>query len=160
VSEPVKVFQAPVRLDYTITAGRHLSTYLRGLAEKRILGGRCPSCAKVYLPPRGACPTCGVPADDLVEVSDRGTITTFCIISIPFDAAPFPPPYSAVAIVLDGADLPFFHLLRGIPPDETRMGMRVRAVWADQLGPTLQSIRWFEPSGEPDAPYESYASHL
>ena len=159
-SDPVKVFQAPVRLDYTITAGRHLSTYLRALAEKRILGGRCPSCTKVYLPPRGACPTCGVPADELVEVSDRGTITTFCIISIPFEAAPFPPPYSAVAIVLDGADLPFFHLLRGIPPHETRMGMRVRAVWADQLGPSLTSIRWFEPSGEPDASYETYASHL
>jgi uncharacterized protein len=158
----VKIFQAPIRLEYTVTAGRHLSTYLRALADGRIVGGRCPACTKVYLPPRGACPTCGVPADALVEVADRGTVTTFCVINIPFDAAPFPPPYAAIAVLLDGADLPIFHLLRGIPPHDTRMGMRVRAVWApaEAREPTLASIRWFEPSDDPAAPFDSYASHL
>ena len=160
--EPVTVVPTPIQLDYTITAGRHLSTYLRALAQKRIVGGRCAICNKVYLPPRGACPTCGVPADAHAEVSDRGTITTFCIIRIPFDAAPFPPPYAAVAILLDGADMPIFHLLRGIAPEEVRMGMRVRAAWVDdaQLAPTLASVRWFEPSGEPDVPFEQIAGHL
>jgi uncharacterized OB-fold protein len=159
---PVTVLQAPVRLDYTVTAGAHLSTYLRALADRKIVGGRCPECHKVYLPARGACPTCGVPADAPVEVADHGTVTTFCVIRIPFDAAPFPPPYVAVAILLDGADMPIFHLVRGIEPDAARMGMRVRAVWVpdDQLGPTLASIRWFEATGEPDAPFEAIASHL
>jgi uncharacterized OB-fold protein len=152
-AEPVTLFSSPVSLDYTVTAGHHLSTYLRAMQEKRILGGRCPSCKKVYLPPRGACPTCGVPAAELVDVAHHGILTTFCIIRIPFDAAPFPPPYIAVAVILEGADMPIFHLLRGIPPEEARMGMRVRAVWApdEELGPTLASIKWFEPTGEPDA---------
>ncbi len=162
VSGPVALLPSPVRLDYTIIAGRHLRTYLSGLAKKRIVGGRCPRCRKVYLPPRGACPTCGVPADHEVEVRDTGTITTFCIIRIPFDAAPFPPPYAAVAVLLDGADMPIFHLVRGIPPEEVRMGMRVRATWVPdaELAPTLASIRWFEPSGEADLPYESIEAHL
>jgi uncharacterized OB-fold protein len=156
---PVTMLPCPVRLDYTVTAGHHLSTYLRAMAEKRIVGGTCPVCTKVYLPPRGACPTCGVPADQLVDVGHAGTITTFCIIRIPFDAAPFPPPYVAIAVLLDGADLPIFHLLRGIAPEEARMGMRVRAVWADEPGPTLASIRWFEPTGEPDVPLAQIAGH-
>ncbi|HTJ45396.1 MAG TPA: OB-fold domain-containing protein [Kofleriaceae bacterium] len=160
--EPVTVVPSPVALDYTITAGRHLSTYLRALATKRIVGGRCPSCDKVYLPPRGSCPTCGIPAEIEAEVKDTGTITTFCVIRIPFDAAPFPPPYAAVAVLLDGADMPIFHLLRGISPEDVRMGMRVRAVWVDdaQLAPTLASVRWFEPSGEPDVAFEQIARHL
>jgi uncharacterized OB-fold protein len=159
---PVTLVPSPVQLDYTITAGHHLSTYLRALAERRIVGGRCSVCTKVYLPPRGACPTCGVPADAELDVSDHGTITTFCIIRIPFDAAPFPPPYAAVAVLLDGADMPIFHLVRGIPPEEVRMGMRVRAVWVPdaELAPTLASIRWFEPSGEPDAHFDSIKGHL
>ncbi len=159
---PVTLIQTPVRLDYTVFASRNLTTYLRAIADKRIVGGRCPSCHKVYLPARGACPTCGVPAIEPVQVADCGTITTFCIISIPFDNAPFPPPYAAIAVLLDGADMPIFHLLRGIPPEQTRMGMRVRAVWVpdDELAPTLSSIRWFEPSGEPDAAFETIASHL
>jgi uncharacterized OB-fold protein len=160
--EPVTLFPSPVQLDYTVTAGHHLSTYLRAIAQKRIVGGRCPQCEKVYLPPRGSCPTCGVPANAEVEVRDHGTITTFCIIRIPFDAAPFPPPYAAVAVILDGADLPIFHLLRGVEIDQVRMGMRVRAVWVpdDELSPTLASIRWFEPSGEPDVAADRIAGHL
>jgi uncharacterized OB-fold protein len=160
--EPVTMFPSPVRLEYTVTAGRNLTHYLRAIAEKRIVGGRCPVCEKVYLPKRGACPTCGVPADAEVQVADHGTVTTFCVIRIPFEAAPFPPPYAAVAVLLDGADMPIFHLLRGIPPEDVRMGMRVQAVWvADaDLGPTLASIRWFEPSGEPDAPFASIEKHL
>ncbi|MCA9678486.1 MAG: Zn-ribbon domain-containing OB-fold protein [Myxococcales bacterium] len=159
---PVTMVPSHVRLTYTVTAGRHLSSYLRALADRRIVGGRCPVCTKVYLPARGACPTCGVPADQPVEVADRGTVTTFCVIRIPFEAAPFPPPYVAVAILLDGADMPIFHLVRGIAPEEARMGMRVQARWVadDQLGPTLASIQWFELSGEPDAAYETYANHL
>lgn len=160
--EPIGVMPAPVRLDYTVTAGRNLSGYLRALAHRRIIGGRCPECHKVYLPQRGSCPTCGVQATAEVEVADRGTVTTFCIIRIPFEAAAFPPPYAAVSILLDGADMPIFHLLRGIALEDVRMGMRVRAVWVpdEELAPTLRSIRWFEPSDEPDAPFEQYERHL
>ena len=40
--------------------------------------------------------------------------------------------------------------------------MRVRAVWVpdDELAPTLASVRWFEPSGEPDVDFDRIASHL
>jgi hypothetical protein len=42
------------------------------------------------------------------------------------------------------------------------MGMRVKAEWAPlgERRPTLESIRWFSPNGEPDAPFESYQEHL
>jgi len=35
---------------------------------------------------------------------------------------------------------------------EVRIGMRVEAVWVpdDELKPTLESIKWFRPNGEPD----------
>jgi hypothetical protein len=42
------------------------------------------------------------------------------------------------------------------------MGMRVAAVWKprEQWGTTAENIDHFQPTGEPDAPYESYAHHL
>jgi uncharacterized protein len=160
--EPVTLIQTPIRLHYTVTAGHYLGRYLRGLANKRIVGGRCAACQKVYLPPRGACPTCGLPTAADVEVADRGTVTTFCVINIPFGKMPFDPPYAAAAILLDGADVPIFHLIREVAVDEVRMGMRVVARWvADvDLAPTLRSIEWFEPTGEPDADYQHYADYL
>jgi uncharacterized OB-fold protein len=161
-SEAVRVVGMPVRLEYTVTAGRHYSRYLRALAAKRIIGARCNECRKVYVPLRGACPTCGILLAEEVTVQDRGTITTFCVVNIPFGNMPFDPPYVAAAVLLDGADVPIFHLVRGVAPDEVRMGQRVRAVWVPnaELAPTVESIRWFEPNGEPDAPYERYREHL
>src|SRR5262249_1726014 len=67
----------PIRLRYEHTASPPESAYLRGLAEGRILGQRCPACGKVYVPPRGACPADGVPTEDEVELPDTGTVTTF-----------------------------------------------------------------------------------
>jgi uncharacterized OB-fold protein len=160
--EPVRVVPMHVRLEYTVTAGRTYSRYLHALAQRKITGGRCPQCTKVYVPPRGSCPTCGVPTGETVEVAHTATVTTFCIVNIPFGAMPFPPPYVVAALLLDGADLPILHLVRGVDANRVRMGLRVRAVWVpdEELAPTVESIRWFEPSEEPDAEYSTYEAHL
>ena len=55
------------------------------LNEGRFLGGRCPRCHKVYVPPRGSCPACGVALTDAVDVADRGTLTSFCVVNVPVE---------------------------------------------------------------------------
>jgi len=140
----------PVRLHYMHTASPGESFYLRGLAEHRLLGQRCDVCGQVYVPPRGTCPADGVPTHEEVELSESGTVTTFCIVNVGYPGQKVTPPYVAAAILLDGADIAFGHLVLGCEPGEVRMGMRVRAVWGDE------GISHFEPAGEPDAPYESY----
>ena len=160
--QPVAMITTPVRLHYEHTASPGESEFLRGLADGRLLGQRCPACGKVYIPPRAACPTDGVPTAGEVELPDTGTVTTFCVVNVPFRGQRVPTPYVAASIVLDGADIPFQHLILGCEPDEVRMGMRVAAVWKprDQWGTTVENIDHFRPTGEPDAPYESYAHHL
>jgi uncharacterized protein len=158
----VVMITTPVRLHYEHTASPGESEFLRGLAAGRLLGQRCPACGKVYIPPRAACPTDGIPTAGEVELPDTGTVTTFCVVNVPFRGQRVPTPYVAAAIVLDGADIPFQHLILGCDPGEARMGMRVAAVWKprDQWGTTVENIDHFRPTGEPDAPYESYAHHL
>jgi uncharacterized OB-fold protein len=159
---PVNMITTPVRLSYEHTASSGESEFLRALAEGRLVGQRCPVCGKVYIPPRAACPTDGVPTTDDVELPDTGTVTTFCVVNVPFTGQRVPTPYVAAAIVLDGADIPFQHLILGCEPTEVRMGMRVAAVWKprEQWGTTAENIDHFRPTGEPDAEYESYAHHL
>jgi uncharacterized protein len=160
--EPVAMMTAPVRLHYEHTASPEESRFLRGLADGRLLAQRCPACGKVYIPPRGACPTDGVPTTDEVELPDRGIVTTFCVVNVDYPGQRVSAPYVAAAVLLDGADIPFQHLILGCDPDEVRMGMRVRAQWKprEEWGTTLENIDHFRPTGEPDAPYQSYAHHL
>jgi uncharacterized protein len=159
---PVASITTPIRLQYRHMVSPEETRYLRGLAAGRLLGQRCPACGKVYIPPRGACPTDGVPTTDEVELPDRGTVTTFCVVNVPFLGQRVTPPYVAAQVLLDGADIPLQHLILGCPADEVRMGMRVEAVWKprEQWGTTPENIDHFRPTGEPDAPYHSYAHHL
>src|SRR4051794_34625627 len=82
--EPVRSIRTPARLDYRYTAGGASSRFLRAIADKRLVGQQCPLCKKVYIPPRGCCPTDGVPTTDEVELRDNGTITSFCVVNVPF----------------------------------------------------------------------------
>src|SRR6185312_10308961 len=145
---------------HTVSPGE--SSYLLALAEGRLIGQRCPVCERVYVPPRGACPVDGVPTRDEVELADRGIVTTFCIVNVPFYGQKIAPPYVCAYVLLDGADIAFLHLILDCDAAEVRMGMRVEAVWKprDEWGLTLQNIDHFRPTGEPDASYESFREHL
>ncbi|GHE94222.1 DNA-binding protein [Streptomyces longispororuber] len=159
--EAVTGIVAPARLDYTYTPGRAQSAYLAALAEHRVVGERCPRCRKVYVPPRGACPTCGVATAERVEVGPRGTVTTFCVVNIKAKNAmndAIEVPYVYAHIALDGADLPLHGRIGGIPYDRVRMGLRVEPVWP---GPGAgRHPDHYRPTGEPDADYDTYKELL
>jgi hypothetical protein len=160
--DSVTMIVTPVALSYMHFASPTETSHLLGLGEGRVVAQRCPSCHKVYLPPRGACPTCGVPTNEDVELPDTGIVTTFCIVNVPFAGQKVKPPYVAASVLIDGADIAFQHLVLGCAADQVRMGLRVRAVWKprEEWGVTMENISHFEPTGEADAPYESYAHHL
>ncbi|HEX4094922.1 MAG TPA: OB-fold domain-containing protein [Trebonia sp.] len=161
-ADPVTMTITPVRLRYEHTASPGESAYLRALADGRLIGQRCPACGKVYVPSRGVCPVDGVPADSQVELADIGTVTTFSIVNVGYPGQQVTPPYVAAAVLLDGADIAFQHLILGCAPAEVHLGMRVRAVWRPpaERGTTAENITHFAPAGEPDAPYETYARFL
>ncbi|MCU1351081.1 MAG: hypothetical protein JWM05_290 [Acidimicrobiales bacterium] len=152
--EAVRSVRTPAQLDYQFTAGAATSRFLRGIEQKKILGERCPVCGKVYVPPRGACPRDGVPTAEQVELPHVGTVTSFCVVNVAFYGSVMELPYTSANILLDGSHLSLMHLIQEIPAAEVRIGMRVEAVWVpdDELKPTLESIKWFRPTGEPDDP--------
>ncbi|MFF0626503.1 Zn-ribbon domain-containing OB-fold protein [Streptomyces sp. NPDC004296] len=162
-ADPVSGITAPARLDYSYAPGRTQSRYIRALAERKTVGERCPACRKVYVPPRGACPTCGVATGEPVEVGPRGTVTTFCIVNIKARNLDIEVPYVYAHIALDGADLALHARIGGIPYDQVRMGLRVEPVWTDGTLPHSPEGMGgapipdhYRPTGEPDADYDSY----
>ncbi|KAA1429207.1 Zn-ribbon domain-containing OB-fold protein [Nocardioides antri] len=160
--DPVTGIITPTSVDYTYAASPEESAFFRGLSEGRILGQRCPACGKVYVPPRSACPVDGVPTTEEVELPDIGTVTTFCIVNVPFLGQKITPPYVSAYILLDGADIALQHLILDIPADEVRMGLRVKAHWKprDEWGTSIENISHFAPADEPDADYDTYKHHL
>ncbi|ANS62799.1 hypothetical protein SLINC_0575 [Streptomyces lincolnensis] len=154
--DPVAGIVAAARLDYTYSPGRAQTAFITALADRKLVGERCPSCHKVYVPPRGACPTCGLATSEQVEVGPCGTVTTFCIVNIKAKNLDIEVPYVYAHIALDGADLALHGRIGGIPYDQVRMGLRVEAVWTDGT----RYPDHYRPTGEPDADYDTYKELL
>jgi uncharacterized OB-fold protein len=159
--DPVTMQVTPSSIEIQHTASLPESTFLRGLEEGKLLGARSGKGGKVYFPAREADPATGQPLDQFVELPDKGTVTTFAIINIPFAGQRIKPPYVAAYVLLDGADIPFLHLILEIEAADVRMGMRVQAVWKprEQWGLGIDNIDYFRPTGEPDADYDTYKHH-
>jgi uncharacterized protein len=136
-----------VTIPYTYVPGLTLSGFLRALGDRRIEGGRCPMCSGVYVPPRSRCPECRTGPLESVGLPDRGSIASYTVVHIPFPGSTMELPFVCAWIRLDGADVPFAHLLGEVEPDAVRVGQRVEAVWvADpDLAPTWESVKHFRP---------------
>ena len=162
MTEPVTEIVTPIRLDYTYTPGTAPSQFLRGMKEGRIVCRRCPQCSKVYVPPRGSCPMCGVEFAEEVEVADTGTLVTFAVVNVNFANRVIELPYVSGEVLFDGADTTSMVLVQGIAAHEVRMGMRVKAHWLppEHWEHSFTNIDYVEPTGEPDADYESFKEHV
>ena len=160
--EPVKYVETDVRLPYHYVAGDYKARYLRALKDKRILGSKCAKTGRVFVPPVQNSPESFAPCDEFVDVSDHGTITTFCTVNIPVPGRNLELPYCVANIALDGADISIYGLIQECPAASVHMGMRVEAVWkpdGERQG-DHEDIPYFRPTGEADAPEASYINRL
>lgn len=161
-TDPVSMIVTPISVHIEHSASAQESEFLRGLKRGELIGARIGPGHPVYIPPRGASPTDGIPTNDFVPVADTGTVTTFCIVNVPFLGQKIKPPYVSAYILLDGADIAIQHVILECDAADVRMGMRVAAKWrpTEEWGHTMQNIEYFRPTGEPDADYDSYRHHL
>jgi len=160
--KPVKYVETTVSLPYRYFAGDFRARYLRALKDKKILGSRCSKTGKVFVPPLTASPESLARCDEFVELADRGVVTTFCIVNIPVIGRNLELPYVVASIALDGADISIHGLIQECRPEDVRMGTRVEAVWkpdGERRG-DHEDIQYFRPTGEPDAPLESFSHRL
>lgn len=144
----VWIYHGQIYIPNTYSAGAIGSRFLIALRDKkRIMGTRCPACNRVYVPARSICKDCYGQLDELVEVSDKGTLLTYTVCNQPNPVQPVESPVVYGIIQLDGADTGFVHMLGEIDPEQIRIGMRVQAVFKDEREASILDIKYFKPLG-------------
>ena len=137
------------RLEYGWDAGVAISRYLAELKNGRIIGVRCESCRRTVVPPRVVCEWCWEPMDDWVYLEDTGTVNTFSICYIRWDASRAKEPQIPAVIEIDGASkgVGILHLLDEVKPESVKIGMKVKAVWrpAEERTGSITDIKYFKP---------------
>ncbi len=134
-------------LPYNYFAGRVGSRWLIALRdEQRIYGVRHPRTGKVYVPPRQVDERDFTNlTSDWVEIGPEGMVTGYTIIRYPEPYQPLPVPYGLALVRLDGADTALTHIVREQDLERLSIGVRVRAVFAQNRTASILDIAWFEP---------------
>ena len=144
----VWIYHGQIYIPNTYSAGAVGSRFLIELRDKkRIMGTRCPTCNRVYVPARSICKDCFGQLDEFVEVSDKGTLLTYTVCNQPNPVQPVEPPVVYGIVQLDGADTGFVHILGEVEPEQIRIGMRVQAVFKEEREASILDIRYFKPLG-------------
>ena len=141
--------EARPRLRYAWDTGIAVGRYLAELKNGRLIGRRCRRCGRVLVPPRMFCEECFRPTDEWVYVQDTGTVNTYSISYLRWDASRLETPSIPAVIEIDGASpgMGILHMLDEVRPDDVTVGMRVRAVWKPprQRTGSVLDIRYFRP---------------
>ena len=170
------VMEHLVSLTYREKLTENLNRYADNILEGRIIGHKCPSCGRVYVPPKGYCPLCVVATgpENEVEVSDTGTVTGFTIVTpVAYYGQKETQPFVHASVLLDGADTPLGGQdITGIAHEDLHSGVRVKGVWVPKKDRKVEGISnrgWgglgsvitsFEATGEPDATPDVYKEHI
>lgn len=137
------------KLDYGWDAGVAISRYLAELKNGRLIGIKCQGCRRIVIPPRVVCEWCWEPMNEWVHLEDTGTVNTFSICYIRWDASRAKEPQIPAVIEIDGASkgAGILHLLDEVNPENVKIGMKVEAVWkpADERTGSLTDIKYFKP---------------
>ena len=142
----VWIYHGQVYIPNTYSAGAVGSRFLIELRDKkRIMGTRCPTCNRVYVPARSVCKDCFGQLDEWAEVSDKGTLLTYSVCHQANPVQPVEPPVIYGIVQLDGADTGFVHMLGEVDPEQLRIGMRVRAVFKEDREGSILDIKYFKP---------------
>ena len=165
-----------VKLTYVEDLPPNTVRFAEGLVDGRIIGEKCPVCARVIVPPKGYCSLDMVLMDSSheLEVSDHGTVTGFTIVApVKYYGQTKTEPFVYASVLLDGASGTLGgQEIKGLPADKVRDGMRVKAIWkapaerttdgqsARGWGSVSGAIDGFESSGEPDVPKDHYKDHI
>lgn len=145
--EPM-VHKSRIKVPYYWWAGDTGTKFFVSLRDdKKILALRCNSCAKVFIPPRKVCPDCFTDTGEWVEVSDEGTLLVFSVARRQFASIPKEKKVPVIfgLIKLDGATTALLHYLDEIKPEDVEIGMRVKAVFAEDPKGNIHDISHFKP---------------
>lgn len=172
----VKISTHLISLTYREPLYPHRARYAQGLLDGKFIGQRSPASGKVYIPSKGYDPIVRVmmtEADD-VELPPTGTVVSYTVATpLDYVGQAETEPFISATIFLDGADQPLAQQrIRNIPAEQFRVGMRLRAIFKPAAERNVKDVdnnwmfpstgdviaRW-EPTGEPDVPFEKLPEH-
>ncbi len=144
----LKAYHGDIPVQSLYTVGVAAERFLRTIKkEARFTGTRCGGCGLTYVPATLFCERCMARLEDWVDLPDTGTLESFTWCHGGRAGKRLKKPAGVGAVRLEGASTCLIAPLGEMAPGDTRIGMRVKAVFRgqkDRKGSILD-VRHFRP---------------
>ncbi len=151
-SEIVEVKTFPFPAGFNWAVGPMMQRFIEALADRRILGAKCPGCGYTYVPPRSRCGKCygAIDEKNLLDLSGRGTLMSYTEAHVKPDGngnlQDLEKPMLVGAVKLDDADSMLFMPVEGVKPADLKEGLKLKIRWREDAKGELADMRCFEPA--------------
>jgi uncharacterized OB-fold protein len=132
-----------MELPYRRSVGPVVGAFLTGLRDQKIVGSRTAG-GRVICPPLEYDPDTGDAVDEIVDLSDAGTVRSWSWVREPLRKHPLDHPFAWALVQIDGADTALLHALDAPSADAVSTGMRVKARWRNERVGHITDIECFE----------------
>jgi len=151
-SEIVEVKTFPFPAGFNWAVGPMMQRFIEALADRRILGAKCPGCGYTYVPPRSRCGKChaAIEEKNLLDLSSTGTLMSYTEAHVKPDGngnlQDLEKPMLVGAVKLDDADSMLFMPVEGVKPADLKEGLKLKIRWREDAKGELADMRCFEPA--------------
>jgi uncharacterized protein len=142
---PIKI-PGELSVSFRYTPGVGNTAFFEALRDRGVfLGSRCGACGVTYMPARIFCERCLDELEAGEECGPAGELVSWTIARVDVDGGSLDEPVTYGLVRLDGADTVFLHRLIDLD-DSPVMGMRVRAVLAEDRTGSIFDVEGFAPT--------------
>ena len=126
-----------------------MDKFYDALEESKILGNKCQTCGKTYLPPRKICGDCFKTINfesQWVVLTDTGTLINFTLASYVVSEGgktKTKDPVLIGMVKIDGSNTSIIYRLLNLDPSEIKIGMKVKIEWAEKTKGDPSDIKGF-----------------
>ena len=148
--QDVSVTKGMVRAEFNFWVGIVMDKFYDGLQEKKFIGTKCSKCGKVFLPPRNRCADCFAKAEDFIDLPETGILKNFTVTNYKITerkSRTVKKDQIVGLVQIDGADTAMVLPIININPEDLKIGMKLKVVWAKNIKGHPDDIAGFEPIG-------------
>jgi uncharacterized protein len=121
----------------SIQAPFTIEQFYKFLGNQKLMAGKCQKCGKIHLPPRPLCDNCLSQQFDWIEVSGKGKLLTYTIISIASQQFQALTPYAVGIVELENS-LKIPGMIYGVSQDHLKIGMELNL----DFGTCNTQVKW------------------
>ena len=150
-SDSLKTSRGMMTASFAFWTGKFMDKFIGELKNKHFMGIKCTKCQRVIVPPRAVCGNCNASTRDWVSLPGTGTVENYTVTNLQLGDKKTKKLKTDIVIgmiKLDGADTTFVWSIGEVDPQKVKIGMKVQAVWNENLAGEYKDLKYFKPLEE------------